>query len=158
MEVWRLTRGKYRDRALDGFGASLTGNRWNRKGTAVAYTSVSLELAVQESMMHLALDQIPTDYVWVSYELPDDAIVRLDPLPPKYDLAPPYEGSVQSVGDEWVKSGSSLALRVPAAVLPNRDNVLINPSHARFKEIRMSGSGAFTWPERLLARLSNPNA
>lgn len=121
----------------------------------MAYTSSSLELAVLESMMHLSLHQIPVDYVWLCYQVPDEAVTVLDPLPPLWDEPPPYEPSVQAVGDEWVKSGSSLALYVPATVLPMRHNVLINPAHPRFGEVRLTASGDFTWPARLLARLES---
>ena len=156
MEVWRLTRAAHRDRALDGAGAQQFGNRWNSKGTAMAYTSSSLELAVLESMMHLSLHQIPTDYVWLCHEIPADSIEILDPLPALWDEPMPYEPSVQAIGDQWIQSGRSLALRVPATVLPMRNNILINPAHRRFAQVRLTDSGDFTWPTRLLARLGAP--
>ena len=46
----------------------------------------------------------------------------------------PIPRSVQAVGDAWLKSESSLALRVPSAVVPAEDNALINPDHPRFEE------------------------
>jgi len=49
-----------------------------------------------------------------------------------------------------VASQKSLALSVPAAVLPERTNILVNPNHARFREVRQVASGRFTWPRRLL--------
>lgn len=103
--------------------------------------------------MHLSLRQIPVDYVWLCYEVPDDAVATLDPLPDHWDEPMPYEPRVQAVGDQWVESASSLALRVPAAVLPMRHNVLVDPAHARFGEVKLTASGEFTWPARLLARL-----
>lgn len=154
MDVWRLTRKKHRDHALNGIGARLTGNRWNSRGTAIAYAAISLELAVLESMMHLSLDQIPTDYIWLRYDVPDDAVTTLQQLPAGWDKPAPYEANVQAIGDEWVRSGRSLGLVVPAAVLPVRQNVLINPSHDRFGDVTLKESDDFTWPSRLLTRLT----
>lgn len=119
----------------------------------MAYAASSLELAVLEAMMHISLDQIPVDTIWLSYRVPDDSILTLQTLPEKWDQPMPYEPSVQAVGDSWIKSGKSLGLLVPATVLPMRKNVLINPAHSRFGEIELIGSGDFTWPSRVLARL-----
>lgn len=153
MEVWRLTRQRHRDNALNGAGARLSGNRWNSKGTAVAYTSISLELAVLESLMHINLDEIPTDSMWLRFFLPDDTMETLGKLPKGWDAPGRPQPQVQAVGDAWVQSGTSLGLRVPATVLPIRMNVLLNPSHPRFGEVELLEEGSFTWPQRLLSRL-----
>jgi RES domain-containing protein len=151
MRVWRLTREEHRQTALAGIGASRYGGRWNPAGIAVAYASESLELAVLEAYVRLRLERPPLDYCWIEFEVPDDEIGSLDDAPPEWDSPGPYLLEVQGVGARWVEKGESLALRVPAAVLPERRNVLINPSHRRFAEIREIATAPFTWPRRLLA-------
>lgn len=151
MRVWRLTSTQHRRRALAGIGASRFGGRWNPVGVAVAYAASSLELAVLEAFVRLSVERPPLDYCWIEFEIPDDAIRSLDRLPPHWDSPGPCQAAVQAVGAAWVSEGDTLALRVPAAVLPERPNVLINPAHPRFAEIRQVATAAFTWPRRLLA-------
>ncbi len=141
---------QHRPRALAGIGASRYGGRWNPVGVAVGYAASSLELAVLEALVRINVASPPLGYCWIEFDIPDDAISSLDHLPPDWDSPGPWRATVQAVGEVWVKTGSSLALRVPAAVLPERANVLINPSHPRFAEIREVASAAFTWPRRLL--------
>lgn len=150
MRLWRLTSARHRRQALAGIGASRYGGRWNPVGVAVAYAASSLELAVLEAFVRLRVHRPPLDYRWIELEIPDDAIGSLDRLPPDWDSPGPYRAGVQAVGAAWVREGRSLALRVPAAVLPERQNVLINPAHARFAEIREIATAKFTWPRRLL--------
>ena len=40
---------------MDGIGAKMTGGRWNRKGTALVYSSSTRALACLETIVHLAL-------------------------------------------------------------------------------------------------------
>lgn len=151
VRIWRLTSAQHRPRALAGIGASRYGGRWNPVGVAVAYTAGSLELAVLESFVRLNGARPPLDYCWIEFEIPDDEVKPLDCLPTDWDSPGPWQAAVQAVGEAWVKAGSSLALQVPAAVLPEHSKVLINPSHPRFAEVREVATAAFTWPRRLLA-------
>lgn len=155
MDVYRLMRHAHAHQALAGIGAKHAGGRWNSKGTALAYTASSLELAVLEALMHLTVTEIPDDTMWLRYSVPDDAVMVATNLPHGWDAPGAYQPHVQAFGDAWVASKRSLALAVPATVLPMRRNVLINPTHSRFGEIKSIESGSFTWPTRLLARLSS---
>ena len=49
----------------------------------------------------------------------------------------PYGAGARLMGDQWVRQGSSLAMLVPSAVLPAERNILINPGHALFGQIRI---------------------
>jgi RES domain-containing protein len=117
---------------------------------AVAYAAESLELAVLEAFVRLRVDRPPLDYYWLEFEVPNDGIDSLDDPPPEWDSPGPYRSEVQAVGAAWVSEAQSLALRVPAAVLPERRNVLINPVHPRFAAIREVAAAPFTWPRQLL--------
>ncbi|MBV8369687.1 MAG: RES family NAD+ phosphorylase [Candidatus Eremiobacteraeota bacterium] len=141
MRLWRLTRAPFAAAAFDGTGAARGGARWNSRGVHVAYGSSSRALAILEVLVHVTRENAPGDYVFIEAEVPDDAIDRLDAaqLPAGWRTEPPPP-SLRAVGDEWVRTNRSLALRVPSAVVPEECNVLVNPRHARFAELRIQGS------------------
>jgi RES domain-containing protein len=139
-QVWRLVKEKHADSAFSGEGARQGGGRFNSPGRPVVYTSESLALAELEILVHLPTSRLLASYVAFRAHLPDEAIETLDraALPSKWRESP-VPRSVQAVGDAWLQSGSSLALRVPSAVVPAEDNVLINPEHPRFEEMTIEG-------------------
>ncbi len=154
MFLWRLARKRHLDQALRGEGARRFGGRWNSKGVAIVYTAESLELALLEALVHLDVDALPRDYWQLCFEL-DDALIEGPPprLPKGWDAPPPYVPRVQKIGDEWVSAGRTLAIRVPASVLPLRSNVLINPAHADIGSVREVSRSRLAWPRRLVAHL-----
>lgn len=154
MRVWRLTRKQHLDTALAGEGARRFGGRWNGRGVAIVYTSESLELALLEALVHVDVELLPRDYWQVSFEIPDELIAPPPRrLPRGWDALPPYQPLVQKVGDAWALSGSSLALRVPASVLPERFNVLVNPAHPDLGQVREVNRARLNWPPRLVGHL-----
>jgi RES domain-containing protein len=154
VRVWRLTRKQHLDKALTGEGARRFGGRWNGRGVPIVYTSESLELALLEALVHIDVDALPRDYWQVSFEIPDKLIAPSPQrLPTGWDALPPYRPGVQKVGDAWVKSNGSLALRVPASVLPERFNVLVNPAHPDIARVREVSRAKLSWPPRLVGHL-----
>jgi RES domain-containing protein len=158
MFLWRITRKPFLSQSLAGLGAKRYGGRWNSRGVAVVYTSESLELAVLEALVHLDIDLLPTDYYQVGFEL-DDSLIATPPhdRPRNWDCAPPYDSKVQAIGDAWVRAASSLALRVPASVLPSRANVLINPAHPEMHRLREIERKPLPWPVRVVGFLEGLN-
>ena len=151
MLLWRITRKPFLTQALEGLGAKKYGGRWNSKGLAVVYTSESLELAVLEALVHLDIDLLPKDVYQIGFEMDDQLIASMPaPLPSGWDSPPPYSSKVQAIGDRWIRSGSSLGLRVPASVLPSRSNVLINPLHPEIRQLREIDRGPLPWPSRVV--------
>ena len=61
MVVFRLSREAYKDE-LPGYGASLSGQRWNSEGTEVVYTAQTRALANSEVAVHISLGILPGDY------------------------------------------------------------------------------------------------
>jgi RES domain-containing protein len=148
--LWRITRKPFLAQALEGLGAKRYGGRWNSKGVAVIYTSESLELAVLEALVHLDIDLLPKDVYQIGFELDDQFVAHVPtPLPGGWDSAPPYNPNIQAIGDRWIRSGSSLGLRVPASVLPSRSNVLLNPAHPEIRGLREIERGPLPWPPRV---------
>ncbi len=156
MRVWRLTRKQHLDAALTGEGARRFGGRWNGRGVPIVYASESLELALLEALVHIDVEVLPRDYWQVSFDVPDGLIAKPPPrLPKGWDALPPYRPGVQKIGDAWAKSGGSLALRVPASVLPERFNVLLNPAHPDIGQVREVSRVRLNWPPRLVGHLQS---
>ena len=158
MLLWRISRKPFLTQALEGLGAKKYGGRWNSKGMAMVYTSESLELALLEALMHLDIDLLPKDVYQIGFELDDHLIAPVPtPLPGAWDSAAPYNLRVQAIGDRWIRSGSSLGLRVPASVLPSRSNVLLNPAHPEIRRLREIERGPLPWPSRVVQFLQAIN-
>lgn len=135
MKIWRLCRKKHA--AFDGEGARAAGGRWNRRGTAVVYTSATLSLAVLEYFVNLPVAAAPPDLVAVSAELPADipmSSLDASDLPRGWRKYPALD-ALADLGTRWVEEGKTAILAVPSAVVPQERNYLLNPAHQRFREI-----------------------
>lgn len=118
----------------------------------MVYTSASLELALLEALVHLDPDLIPKDMHQVCIERDDSLVTPLrEALPDGWDRPPPYHVSVQEIGDRRLRDRSSLALAVPASVLPGRRNVLLNPMRKDFGAVRRVSLEPLPWPSRLIS-------
>ena len=71
-------------------------------------------------------------------DVPDDALTEVpaEQLPRGWDALPAGSAS-KRFGDHWVQQCSSLGLLVPSVVASEEKNVMLNPSHPRFREIRV---------------------
>lgn len=150
MRVWRITRKHYQ--ALDGEGARLNGGRWNSEGVAVVYTSAALSLAALEYLVHVDIEDAPDDLVVLEIEVPDDAgVEEVSPrsLPGDW-FAVEDHPACTSAGDDWVRRGADLALRVPSAVIRRESNLLLNPKHPDAARIRVVSVEDFAFDRRLL--------
>lgn len=137
MRVWRLSRRAFAssgDEAYSGEGASRRGARWNSRFRKMAYASESQALALLEYLVHIDLALAPKDLTFFSADIPDSAIVDLDPLLPGWD-AEPHGNASTDAGDAFLEAKLALAVRVPSVILPAGRNVLINPLHADFPTI-----------------------
>lgn len=149
IKVWRLCRAVHVESAFSGEGARRFGGRWNSRGTPMVYTSSSLALAAIELFVHLEPSQAPGDLVAISATLPEGEPARtltLSELPTDWRSG---ESGPRDLGDEWIRSGASLALRVPSVPIPIEWNVLINPVHPRMGELIVDPPQPFVFDERM---------
>lgn len=147
--VWRLVRPEYAP-GLDGEGARLAGGRWNSPGRPVVYCSDSLALAVLESFVHLPLAlrgsaRLP-GMTAVKLRLPDDLELVEPDITAAQLFAP---AACRALGDQWLEAGAAAALRVPAAVVPEERNVLINPRHSQASRVSFLAQERFRFDPRL---------
>jgi RES domain-containing protein len=148
--VWRITREPYQ--ALDGEGARLNGGRWNSEGVAVVYTSTTLALAALEYLVHVDPEDVPEDLVAMRIQIPDglpDERVRASGLPADWNEVPDHPACVRR-GDAWAKDARAAVLRVPSAIVPEEENILINPRHTDAGRIAVVHTRAFAFDPRLL--------
>jgi RES domain-containing protein len=149
MRVYRLCRAGHR--ALDGEGALRVGGRWNNPGYAAVYTSATLSLAALEYLAHIEPALAPTDLVALTIEVPARPIERLDPdaLPVDWHRIPEHP-RCKALGDSWLSRHQSLGLLVPSAIIPEEQNLILNPRHPRFDQVKVVGERAFGFDPRLL--------
>ena len=148
MEVFRISK-LIRARDLSGFGASLKGQRWNRRGTSVLYTASHRSLALLEVLVHLGEYYPQDEYAIITLEVPDNEITLLDATNLPKDWARIFEaGILASYTDNWFKTEQSIALGVPSAIVAQEYNYLINPLHPNFLDIKIKHIEPFTFDER----------
>tara|TARA_B110000046_G_scaffold185186_1_gene225937 strand:+ start:638 stop:1096 length:459 start_codon:yes stop_codon:yes gene_type:complete len=150
MRVFRLSKRKY-SKELNGKGAAKSGNRWNSKGTEIIYTAESRALAMAEVAVHLTLATLPSDYVMIEIEIPDNIIIKeiiLKELDEDWNNHPP-NSNTQKIGDEFIDSIKECLLKVPSAVVQGDSNYLINPYHTDFKKIKIIEITDFPFDKRI---------
>jgi RES domain-containing protein len=106
-----------------------------------------------ESLVRYDMDLIPRDLYMAAIEIPADAVEDLPAhqLPAGWRNVPPPP-ILQQVGLRWLNRGQALCLRVPSAVNPHEFNVLINPVHPHFQEVKVVSTWSLTWDERFQPR------
>jgi RES domain-containing protein len=134
--AWRIIKSRLAADAFSGEGARLYGGRWNSPGIAMVYTAGSVSLATLELLVHLDNTSVLPSFSICPVDFDDSLVELLDPatLPPDWNQSPPPT-SLRTIGDDWISRGSSVALRVPSAVIENENNYLINPAHTDFKKL-----------------------
>lgn len=150
MEVFRLTRKKY-PVGLSGKGASISGARWNSKGTEVIYTAQNRALAMAEVLVHLSLATLPSDFVMLTIDIPDDVFVEvlnIGKLSMDWNIFPcTFETPL--LGDDFIRRNEACVLKVPSAVVKGDFNFLINPYHADFDKIKITEQVDFPFDKRI---------
>jgi RES domain-containing protein len=150
MEVFRLARKKY-PIELSGKGASISGARWNSKGTEIIYCAQNRALAMAEVLVHLSLATLPSDFVMLTIDIPDDvSIVVLNPEKLNIDWNVfPCTFETPLLGDDFIKRNEACVLKVPSAVVKGDFNLLINPYHVDFYKIKIIEQNNFPFDKRI---------
>lgn len=138
MKIYRIAKQIHLT-DITGEGARLFGGRWNKRGYNMLYTSEHLSLSVLELLVHLDYQFISKDFGFIEIELPKNTIIaKAKPHILNQDWRHnPALSFTQDYGTDWLISQKKLALKVPSAVLPNESNILINPNHKQFSEVKI---------------------
>lgn len=153
MKVWRIyDKSLTPEQAISGWGAFTWGGRWNSEGVYVVYVSEHLSLAAFEKLVHLE-DEVAlrTTYLKLSINVPDELIgtYPLEHLPKGWQSLVDNTDT-QAIGDNWLKDPEGpLALQVPSVVVPEENNLLLNPKHPDWKKLTISDPSDFSYDPRL---------
>ena len=139
--LWRIAADTrdYTADDLGGKGAEITGGRWNDRGTPVVYSSCNRALAALETIVHLNAAGLPLNRYLVEIIIPDEVWALAQDCdhttaPVGWDAQPAIRTS-SDFGTRWARSTSTLLLRVPSVIVPEEQNVLINPRHPDLAKI-----------------------
>lgn len=150
MDVYRLSNARRAD-DLTGTGAKIGGGRWNYMGTPVLYTASSRALATLEVLVHSPLSFVPDYYRMLTIRVPEDSMqtVPLDQLPDGWSgLTPP--SAIKYITETWITENKFLVLKVPSAVVEGEFNLLLNPAHSRFSDVRTTDKQPYSFDPHLL--------
>lgn len=149
--AWRITKRKHAKTAFNGSGARKYGGRWNSPGTAIVYAAETQSLAVLEMLVHVEQPDLLQDYVLIGVTISEGLMETLDQtqLPRNWRSAIPSL-PLRALGDKWAAEQSSVALRVPSALVPAESNFLLNPAHADFQKLVIGDPVDFAFDERLV--------
>jgi RES domain-containing protein len=155
--LWRIGTDTLDYMADDasGKGAETTGGRWNHKGTAMLYTSASAALACLETLVHLNAGGLPLNRYLVQIRVPGTMWTKRTVFNKNAhigrDAIPAGKVSI-AWGTSWAKSLASLCAVVPSVIVPDENNVLINPRHADATKLTITKVGKWTYDARLSRR------
>ncbi len=136
--------------AFSGEGARRFGGRWNSVGRAVVYTSEHLSLAALETLAHADRQRFARDLVAFEVHVPTDLIAVLDDADvPEGWRARPDAPAARAVGDAWLAARTHTALSVPSVLVPQERNLLLDPTHPGFTDVRIGAPQAFRFDDRL---------
>jgi RES domain-containing protein len=154
--IWRIAAitPSYSADDLSGAGAKATGGRWNRKGNAVMYCASTISLACLETVVHLAAGGLPLNRYLVEIVVPDNIwkarkIMTHTNAPIGWDALPAGVVSLDT-GDSWLWSLSSALFEVPSIVVPEEQNVLMNPMHPDASRIKARICRKWLYDSRLV--------
>ena len=150
MILWRLTRRSHAD--LRGRGGEFADGRWHTRGRPVVCGASTAALAALEVRVHLDLpfDLLPDDYVLMRIVGPDDmAVHTIEPADLQEGWWTPDCQLCRPIGDVWFAERASALLRVPSAIIPFEQNVLINPLHPDSTRLSIVDNTPFAWDSRL---------
>lgn len=152
MRSWRIA---IEEAALDRSceGAKKSGGHWHHPGVGALYTATTAELGVLERFVHaegaeeslvlVAID-VP-DAPELGWEVPDQL------LPRGWDELPSSVGAA-AFGTAFLERCSHLYMKVPSTIVREGTNLVINPAHPAFDEVKLSIVRSFSYDPRMFKR------
>lgn len=151
MELFRLSKEEH-STSLSGIGSAMYPGRWNTKGVEIIYTSTSRALAMAEVLANLYAKTIPENYLMMTIYVPDYtsiSVIQQSSLPKGWDANVPNMSS-KLIGNKFISDNNYCLLKIPSAAVSGDFNILINPNHNEFANIKIIDKTPFVFDERLL--------
>jgi RES domain-containing protein len=147
MNLWRLYREAHGP-GLDGRGGLFAAGRWHEIGAPVVYFGATAAIAVLEKLAHVDSAFLPDDLLLTCYTT-DIPVEKLQPLSAARLRSIKH---TRQLGAEFLRRGAASVLRVPSVVLPEEDNLMLNPLHPDAALLRLKSKRSFRFDQRLLSR------
>lgn len=142
--VYRITKQK-RIRDISGKGSSVTGGRWNNKGTPALYTASNVSLALLENLVHIP-KIMDLKYALAYFEINNSNVIRrVEDL----DLSKLSSTENSDIGTFAFDKLNVPVLSVPSAIVPIERNYILNPIFAG-SAFNLKSTELFTIDKRLL--------
>jgi RES domain-containing protein len=103
-----------------------------------------------EVCVHTSANHVPPDYTLLKVVGPDSppTVIHLKDLPPDWKS---HLETTQELGTQWLQKKASVLLRVPSAIVPERENFLFNPLHPEGTQFLIRESYVYPFDPRLKA-------
>lgn len=154
MRVYRIAKAKHSSTGAEmvsGEGGLRGSARWHTKGRPIVYTATSQALATLEIAVNLNRPRVIPSYRILEVQVPDDLVITVNEadLPDGWDRKDDEPLIARTIGDHWLASQASAALRIPSSVIPQEYNVLLNPAHPEFSKITYDDPLDFPFDPRI---------
>jgi RES domain-containing protein len=149
MLIYRITTEKWAT-SLAGSGIAA---RWNSQGIPILYTTSNRSLACLENLVHRRSLGSDAAFRLVTLSIPPSVKgITINPvqLPPNWNQVTDKAWNVcRAIGDDWFHNSRSLYLKVPSAIIPEEENILINPNHSAIKKVKVVKVERFVFDGRI---------
>ncbi|MGX5731540.1 RES family NAD+ phosphorylase [Pseudoxanthomonas beigongshangi] len=122
--------------------------RWTSGRLPVIYATRAAAAAMLEHRAHLESTPV-NELKLIEARLPAGSMHVIDVGDDLPWRERPYRAEVQALGDAWLATGNTLVAQVPSALCPCEHNLLINPRHPLFPQIRYLAAHRFRMDQRL---------
>jgi RES domain-containing protein len=150
MQLHRIALAPYSRTAAEAFsgrGGLVGKGRWHTPGRLIVYTAQHLSLSMAEALVHIQRSNHIAPYNRWVIDIPDRQIAPCPSVPVGWKID---QSITQAIGDAWLSAGSSVAMVVPSAIVPEEMNCLVNPAHPTFSLVWVkSGPHPFIFDPRL---------
>ncbi len=93
---------------------------------------------------------MPDDFCMLTIEAPDDfTVLDVTTLPNDWREYPEKQ-ILKQTGNNFLKDGKHLLLKVPSALVSEEYNYLLNPMHPKASGVKIISKKRFSFDERLL--------
>lgn len=131
-------------------GSRKAPGRWNSQDTPVIYACEHYSTAMLEKLVH-GSGKMPPNQHFIEITIPNQTtyeVVNGEKLPGWYEADQIVS---RSFGAQWVRECRSAILIVPSVVARLENNVIINPAHANFANIKHGLNVPIWWDKRLFS-------
>lgn len=134
----------------DATGSTIAPGRWNDAHTPVIYAAEHYSTAMLEKLAHLG-GLMPPNQHFVEIELRAGLSFEIVTKDTLAGWADADRRASKQYGCDWAASVRTLVLIVPSYVARMEHNLILNPRHPDFADIKPSLPAPIWWDERLFA-------